>query len=257
MIQYGYAPRHVDPSPTRLSRWSRQLAAGAVIGFGLLLPFAVASPAEAAPSSVTVVRGNTLSGLAQRWCGSASRYVNLAAGNGIKNADLIYVGQKIKLTCSAPARTTGNAASRSTTRTTTVPSSSSWTHPLPGAYCSSDYGYRWGSMHQGVDLTMGGALGRPIRAAAAGSVALVRWDAGGYGWYAVINHGQYQTLYGHMKSRPIVSVGQHVAVGQQIGQVGSTGDSTGPHTHFEVHKGLWNRIDPSPFMRARGVVVGC
>ena len=42
-----------------------------------------------------------------------------------------------------------------------------------------------------------------------------------------------------------------------IGYEGSTGDSTGPHLHFEVHQGMWNQIDPAPFMRARGVDLGC
>jgi murein DD-endopeptidase MepM/ murein hydrolase activator NlpD len=230
-----------------------------VIGIGLLLPLFVASPAQAAPTQVVVHRGDTLSALAARYCGSWSKWPSLFAANpSIKDANRIYVGQRLTINCNLPARSSTSSASRSSSRTTTVPAASSWTHPLPGAYCSSDYGMRWGSMHQGVDLTMGGAFGRPIHAASAGTVAVVRWDAGGYGWYAVIAHsGGYLTLYGHMRYRPVVSVGQHVAVGQQIGQVGSTGDSTGPHTHFEVHKGLWHRIDPSPFMRARGVVVGC
>lgn len=53
-------------------------------------------------------------------------------------------------------------------------------------------------------------------------------------------------------------VGQQVAAGDVLGQEGSTGDSTGPHLHFEVHEGsLWNQIDPAPWLAERGIVTGC
>jgi murein DD-endopeptidase MepM/ murein hydrolase activator NlpD len=57
-------------------------------------------------------------------------------------------------------------------------------------------------------------------------------------------------------NRADVQVGDKVAAGDTIGREGSTGDSTGPHLHFEVHKGLWNQINPAPWMRARGVNLG-
>lgn len=257
MIQYGYAPRHVDPTPTRWSRWSRRVAPAIVIGFGLLLPFAVASPAEAAPSSVTVVRGNTLSGLAQRWCGSASRYVNLAAGNGISNANLIYVGQKIKLTCSAPARTTGNTASRSTTRTTTVPSSG-WVSPLARYSLTSCFGMRWGSLHAGLD--MAAPYGTAIRSVAAGVVVRTGWIGSGYGIEVIIRHADgWYSHYAHQRA-VAVHAGQSVAAGQTIGWVGTTGDSSGPHVHFELSKVstiFGHQVNPAPVLRSHGVRVGC
>ncbi len=256
MIQYGYAPRHVDPSPTRLGRWSRQLAAVAAVALALVASAAFATPASAAPSSVTVVRGNTLSGLAQRWCGSASRYVNLAAGNGIANPNRIYPGQKIKLTCSAPARTTGNTASRSTTRTTNVPSSG-WMSPLAKYSLTSCFGMRWGSLHAGID--MAAPTGTPIRAAHAGVVTKAGWVWHGYGISVVLsNGGGVWTHYAH-QSRLNVRVGQSVAAGQVIGYVGATGDVTGPHLHFEVAGSagvLGAQRNPASFLRAHGVNVG-
>jgi murein DD-endopeptidase MepM/ murein hydrolase activator NlpD len=96
---------------------------------------------------------------------------------------------------------------------------------------TSPFGWRWGRMHEGLDL--GAAYGTPIAAAAAGVVIYAGWE-GGYGNLTVIDHGGgLATAYGH-QSRIAVSVGQSVAQGEIIGNVGSTGHSTGPHLHFEV-----------------------
>jgi murein DD-endopeptidase MepM/ murein hydrolase activator NlpD len=96
---------------------------------------------------------------------------------------------------------------------------------------TSPFGWRWGRMHEGIDL--GAAYGTPIAAAGAGTVIYAGW-LGGYGNLTVIDHGGgLSTAYGH-QSQIGVSVGQHVEQGQIIGNVGSTGHSTGPHLHFEV-----------------------
>lgn len=104
--------------------------------------------------------------------------------------------------------------------------------------------YKTTKMHAGIDFTA--PSGTPIYATADGTVRLAGNTANGYGNHVVINHGYgYETLYGHMvrvKARP----GQQVKRGEVIGWVGSTGKSTGPHCHYEVHKG-GNRIDPVYF----------
>jgi murein DD-endopeptidase MepM/ murein hydrolase activator NlpD len=100
-----------------------------------------------------------------------------------------------------------------------------------GAAVTSPFGWRWGRMHEGIDL--GAAYGTPIAAAAAGTVIYAGW-LGGYGNLTVIDHGGgLATAYGH-QSQIVVSVGQSVAQSEIIGYVGSTGHSTGPHLHFEV-----------------------
>lgn len=104
--------------------------------------------------------------------------------------------------------------------------------------------YKTPRFHAGLDFTA--PLGTPIYATANG-VAKIAGNAGnGYGNYVVLNHGYgYETLYGHMY-KVNVKVGQRVQRGDVIGYVGSTGKSTGPHCHYEVHKNK-QRIDPVYF----------
>jgi murein DD-endopeptidase MepM/ murein hydrolase activator NlpD len=110
------------------------------------------------------------------------------------------------------------------------PSAAGFIWPVLGPV-TSPFGWRWGRMHEGIDI--GAASGSPIRAAAAGTVIYAGW-LGGYGNLTVIDHGGgIATAYGHQSSIAVGS-GAYVAQGQVIGYVGSTGHSTGPHLHFEV-----------------------
>ena len=115
---------------------------------------------------------------------------------------------------------------------------------------ASGFGYRIDpvyktiKMHAGLDFAA--PQGTPIYATANGRVKTSGYSAGGYGNHVVIDHGYgYETLYGHMvkvKARR----GQAVTRGEIIGYVGTTGKSTGPHCHYEVHKN-GNKIDPIYF----------
>jgi murein DD-endopeptidase MepM/ murein hydrolase activator NlpD len=108
--------------------------------------------------------------------------------------------------------------------------------PVNGAF-TSPFGMRWGRLHAGIDIAA--PTGTPIRAADSGRVAIAGW-VGGYGNYTCIQHGgALSTCYGHQSSIG-VSVGQGVTQGQVIGSVGNTGNSTGPHLHFET------RVNGSP-----------
>jgi len=108
----------------------------------------------------------------------------------------------------------------------------SLTHPVAGPH-TDGFGPRGNRFHTGLDYP--GAVGTPVVAAASGVVTFAGWSAGGWGNLVIIAHsgGVTRTLYAHL-SRVTVSVGQQVGVGQQIGRVGSTGKSSGPHLHFEV-----------------------
>jgi len=108
-----------------------------------------------------------------------------------------------------------------------------FTWPTVGGYISSGMGQRWGTTHRGIDIA------RPSNyniLASDNGVVVSAGVSGSYGNRIVINHNNgYTTLYGHLSSIK-VSVGQVVEKGSVIGIMGSTGNSTGTHLHFEVEK---------------------
>lgn len=104
--------------------------------------------------------------------------------------------------------------------------------PVSGARISSSYGFRWGRLHKGIDFI---SSNRTIMAADAGRIVYAGYKSD-YGYHIIIDHRNgYQTLYGHLRSMS-VRVGDVVEAGEKIGIMGNTGDSTGTHLHFEVHK---------------------
>jgi murein DD-endopeptidase MepM/ murein hydrolase activator NlpD len=108
------------------------------------------------------------------------------------------------------------------------------------------------AMHPGIDLS--GTYGTPIYATADGTVMRAGWNSGGYGNLVEIDHGRgITTRYGHM-SGIMVSAGQHVTRGQQIGRMGSTGRSTGNHLHYEVRID-GRAVNPIPFMKSTDYVL--
>jgi murein DD-endopeptidase MepM/ murein hydrolase activator NlpD len=113
--------------------------------------------------------------------------------------------------------------------------------PAKGVF-TSGYGPRWGRMHRGIDIAA--PVGTPIVAAAEGEVISAGWNSGGYGNLVKIRHFDGTvTLYAH-NSKIHVRRGQYVQQGQHIANMGSTGFSTGPHLHFEIHPQGQKAVNP-------------
>lgn len=138
-------------------------------------------------------------------------------------------------------------------------SDSTFAWPCPSCYyVTSTYGYRWGTLHKGIDI--GASGGATVTASRGGTVITCSTSCthnygkssnccgSGYGNYVILSHGDgtYSTLYGHMQS-VYVSIGDYVPQGGSIGAVGSTGYSTGNHLHFEIRK-YGTPINPSEFL---------
>lgn len=147
----------------------------------------------------------------------------------------------------------GTTTTQPSTTTSSGGPSGSFGYPVGGStYISSGYGNRsasisgW-SFHGGIDITGGNIYGRPVYASRGGTVIAAIWSNSGYGNHVIIDHGDgYATVYGHCSSLS-VTTGQTVSKGQQIANVGSTGNSTGPHLHFEIRKnGV--KVNPSSYL---------
>ncbi|MFC8620107.1 M23 family metallopeptidase [Micromonospora purpureochromogenes] len=236
----------------RKRRGGRALVVGAValVGLGLAGASTVAFDRDDAPAPTAVSLD------------AASRAEDAARADRSARESATPVAPSASPTTAGPTASPSATPTRKATpkpkptvRKTTKPKPS-WVIPMAGAEITSCYGQRWGTLHAGIDFAM--PAGTPIRAAAAGTVVKAGDAGDGYGNSVFIDHGTgYLTHYAHQSSLK-VGVGDKVSAGEVIGYEGSTGDSTGPHLHFEVHKGqMWNQIDPAPFLRARGIDVAC
>ena len=115
---------------------------------------------------------------------------------------------------------------------------------------TSGFGTRWGVLHGGIDVA--NAIGTPINAPADG-VVIAAGPVAGFGMWVKLRHDDGTvTLFGHI-DRATVQTGQHVMAGDQIALMGNTGNSTGPHLHFEVHLEGDRQTDPLPWLAERGV----
>ena len=161
--------------------------------------------------------GDTLSGLAWRF---NTTVTELARINKIQNPDLIYAGDALRLHKQdrrvRPARSLTRQAS---------PTSS--TGPIPTA---GDWNWHSGYANPAADISIPGSVdcGNPVRSTIDGTVSQTIWGRTSYGNHVIIGN----TLYAHLSDIDVVE-GQHVARGQHIGNVGSTGNSTGCHLHYE------------------------
>ncbi|GAA3870735.1 hypothetical protein GCM10023084_24750 [Streptomyces lacrimifluminis] len=219
----------------------------------------------------TVVHGDTLSGIAddREVRGGWQRLYAANRTTIGTDPDLIVPGQRLNLrtkaapaapataeparkstTEKAPARTAEKAATkapRTTTTTLTAPVGAATGTPYHKSGSSWSKGY-----HTGVDFPV--PTGTSVKAIGVGEVVEAGWG-GSFGYQVVIRHadGRY-SQYAHL-SAISVRAGQSVSVGQRIGRSGSTGNSTGPHLHFEVRTGpgFGSDIDPVAYLRAGGV----
>lgn len=238
-------------------------------------PAVASAPAPAVAPSMTrytVRSGDTLSKIMLRQCGSGDwESLYLLNRSIINDPNIIQTDDVINLPC-APAPEPAPAAPAPVAEASepainaepaaVVTAPTAWVHPVPEATRCSDT-FRWrnrhpvhggGRMHNGTDIADGRAAS-PIVAASSGVVSFAGVKSG-YGHTVIIEHdsGIY-TMYAHAVEGSIsVSEGERVDAGDQIARVGSSGDVTGPHLHFEIQRGamMQDRIDPEPFMAERG-----
>jgi len=225
------------------------LAAGFVGGTAAIVD--TGSPEQAQPA---VVAADARVEAAER-ADRAERQATPAEAAEAKTAEEQAAAEKAAAEQAAAEKAAAEKAAAEKAAAEKAKKAPAWVEPMPGAKVTSCFGPRWGTQHQGIDF--GAPAGTEIRAVGAGRVVGAGWLYTGYGISVVIDHGNgYLTHYAHA-SKAVVKEGQKVKPGQVIAHEGSTGDSTGPHLHFEVHKGMWNQINPAKWLSDRGVKVAC
>lgn len=186
-------------------------------------PQLTAPPREVADRSISRLRvqvetGDTLFAIARRY---GVALADLLGANRDVQAEALFAGQELAL----PASAMGGLGPD------LQPYQGLFAWPLD-APLTSPFGPRWGRMHAGIDFAA--EPGAPIRAARAGKVTTAG-SMNDYGLTVILTHADgTKTLYGHCSTLR-VKVGEMVEVGRVIAEVGSTGLSTGPHLHFEIH----------------------
>jgi LysM repeat protein len=213
------------------------------------------------PTKGVVKLGDTLFQIAQRY-GTTMQDI-LRLNPGLDSARLV-AGTEIQLVQAAPPRQRAVLGLRPTTsgglswpdapqfgqdgRPVDNRHAKTWIWPTTGVF-TSGFGWRWGRMHRGID--MANNVGTPIVAARTGRVVFSGWHDGGYGYLVTLQHPDgSRSLYAH-NSRLMVSNGQEVRQGTVISLMGSTGRSTGPHLHFEIHPPQSGAVDPLAFLPPR------
>lgn len=188
----------------------------------------------------TVRRGESLWDISRTYGVSIEE---IATVNGIGDPSRIQVNQQLII---PGAQATAAALRREQLVSSTGQLMRNFEWPtVSGARISSNYGQRWGRMHYGIDIAVN--IGTPVYAAAAGTVTYAG-SMGTYGIIVIIDHGNgVETRYAHL-SRTAVSVGQRVQRGQVVAYSGNTGNSTGPHLHFEIrYRGT--AVDPLQYVK--------
>ena len=186
----------------------------------------------------TVASGDTLESIAKKYQVETEAITSFEE-NGLTEPYELTVGQRLIVPGGIkPYTPRAVIATASSAPSSAVKGSGVISWPMSG-YISQGY---WAG-HLAIDIAA--SAGTPIYAADAGYVVAAGWSTVGYGNMVIIDHGNgYRTLYAHMTSY-WVQVGQSVAKGQQIGTCGSTGNSTGPHLHFEV---IVNGVQRNPLV---------
>jgi len=129
----------------------------------------------------------------------------------------------------------------------------SWVKPLDDYNVSSGYGMRHGKLHPAVDLA--GPIGTPVKAMSSGVVISAGWSDLGYGNLVEIQYWDGTVSWYAHNTSLAVSVGDKVTPGMVVSYRGSTGHSTGPHVHLEIHPGGGTAVPPIPWLAAHGIKI--
>ncbi|MEU6698785.1 M23 family metallopeptidase [Pseudonocardia sp. NPDC046786] len=211
---------------------------------------------EAVPAAAPIADPGTIAALATPAAGGASVAAQtVIAGAGVHSSAADAVDgavtsiAKVQEAAAEQARAAEAARAAGATGSLESPSVAGGAVSIVSGRVTSGFGSRWGSQHMGLDIAA--PIGTPINVPIDGTV-ISSGAASGFGMWVRVQHDDGTiTVYGHI-NRSLVSVGERVTAGQQIAEVGNRGQSTGPHLHIEVIDPSGTKINPKPWLDARG-----
>jgi murein DD-endopeptidase MepM/ murein hydrolase activator NlpD len=172
-------------------------------------------------------------------------------GGGTAAPELLIAGKPNTASLEAQKMAQSQAVTQRTADSAAEAAQPKFVKPAQGVF-TSGFGSRWGTTHFGIDIA--NVIGTPIVAVADGTV-IEAGPASGFGLWVRIQHADGTiTVYGHMNDF-VVHEGQQVKAGQLIAHIGNRGNSTGPHLHFEVWEPGGMKINPQPWLAARGITL--
>jgi murein DD-endopeptidase MepM/ murein hydrolase activator NlpD len=194
--------------------------------------------------NITINKGDTLFSLAAEY---GVDIAEIRAQNGLTQSSRIYEGRQLLIPLNEESAVSALETIEQTSHSAVYSSRAAFKFLWPAiGIISSPYGERWGGFHWGLDVAAD--HGEAITAAAAGLVIEAGWKNDAYGYTVMLDHADLgQTLYAHCSSLA-VEVGDWVEAGELIAYMGSTGNSTGDHVHFEIRlDGVC--VDPLLYLR--------
>ncbi|WP_076261601.1 M23 family metallopeptidase [Intrasporangium flavum] len=177
----------------------------------------------------------------------ATTSAEAAAADAQEAADRAAAAEKAR----AKAKAEADRKAKEAARARAIARAHRWVNPLSGYTLTSGFGWRWGKMHPAQDLAV--ATGTPVHALSSGTVVFSGWSTEGYGYMVKIRYWDGTVSWMAHNSRLVVSVGEEVEPGQLVSYSGSTGNSTGPHVHLEIHPDDGAAVSPRPWLADRGV----
>ena len=151
----------------------------------------------------------------------------------------------------AKAKAAAAAKAKREARQRAIARAHRWVSPVSGYTLTSGFGWRWGKMHPAQDLAC--PTGSSVHALSSGTVVFAGWSNEGYGYMVKIRYWDGTVSWMAHNSRLLVSVGEEVSPGQLVAYSGSTGNSTGPHVHLEIHPADGAAVAPRTWLAERGV----
>jgi len=151
----------------------------------------------------------------------------------------------------AKAKAAAAAKAKADARARAIARAHRWVSPVSGYQLTSGFGWRWGRIHPAQDLAC--PTGSSVRALSSGTVIFAGWSNEGYGYMVKIRYWDGTVSWMAHNSRLLVSIGEQVSPGQRVAYSGSTGNSTGPHVHLEIHPDGGAAVAPRTWLAKRGV----